>query len=294
MNLVKTGIGGLDAILKGGFRPLSSVLIQGGPGAGKTILGLQCVVNGAMLFDEAAVIVTFDPFIEDLLRDALGFGWDLRELQQRKKIKVIRLEPDALHSSFAERQSEAVNAITNAAAETNARRILVDGILYFRQYHPSGRAQRDVLSGFVGVLKSLNLTSFLTCELMDLSPQAVCEEEFTCDSVVRLHHFPRPRFGGRRRMLEMIKSRGQDFLDGLHPFWFSPEGIRVLPIDSAQFLDLLRDLNAAVAAMRGRDEESDHLRRAAHGLTEEVAHYLGMGASDLEAWTAPPGEQETT
>ena len=38
---IKTGISGLDQILKGGLRKNSSILVTGAPGTGKTIFGLQ-------------------------------------------------------------------------------------------------------------------------------------------------------------------------------------------------------------------------------------------------------------
>ena len=38
---ISTGIPGLDEILKGGLIPNRTYLVRGGPGAGKTILGLS-------------------------------------------------------------------------------------------------------------------------------------------------------------------------------------------------------------------------------------------------------------
>jgi circadian clock protein KaiC len=41
-----TGIAGLDDILRGGFPPNRVYLVQGDPGAGKTTLGLQFLLEG--------------------------------------------------------------------------------------------------------------------------------------------------------------------------------------------------------------------------------------------------------
>src|ERR1041385_8285782 len=44
---ISTGVAGLDAILGGGLPPNEMYLLQGGPGTGKTTLGLQFLFNGA-------------------------------------------------------------------------------------------------------------------------------------------------------------------------------------------------------------------------------------------------------
>jgi len=44
---IKTGIPGLDEMLRGGFMPKDAVLVAGTAGTGKTTLALQYLVNGA-------------------------------------------------------------------------------------------------------------------------------------------------------------------------------------------------------------------------------------------------------
>lgn len=44
---IKTGVQGIDVILKGGLYPSSSVLVSGPPGSGKSILGMQYIFKGA-------------------------------------------------------------------------------------------------------------------------------------------------------------------------------------------------------------------------------------------------------
>ena len=45
-NAVATGIAGLDNILAGGFTPNRIYLVEGDPGAGKTTLSLQYLLEG--------------------------------------------------------------------------------------------------------------------------------------------------------------------------------------------------------------------------------------------------------
>ena len=49
---IKTGVNGLDRVLKGGLRKNSSILITGAPGTGKTILALEFIYYGAKNYNE--------------------------------------------------------------------------------------------------------------------------------------------------------------------------------------------------------------------------------------------------
>jgi len=73
MNLekVETGINGLDEILGGGIPRGSTVLITGYSGTGKTILGIQFIVNGIKMFNEKGLIIVAGEDIERLQKSML-------------------------------------------------------------------------------------------------------------------------------------------------------------------------------------------------------------------------------
>ena len=48
-NRISTGIKGLDSVMLGGMLPGNSYMLRGGPGTGKTTLGLQFLTEGARL-----------------------------------------------------------------------------------------------------------------------------------------------------------------------------------------------------------------------------------------------------
>jgi circadian clock protein KaiC len=79
-DLVKTGIAGLDDILSGGIPRGNVILLEGAIGCGKTTLGVEFVYRGISQFDEPGLIVLFEVSPHKLVRDASGFGWDLRAL----------------------------------------------------------------------------------------------------------------------------------------------------------------------------------------------------------------------
>ena len=55
-----TGIAGLDTMTLGGLPRGRLTLIEGGPGAGKTVLALQTLVNGARHLGEPGIFVAFE------------------------------------------------------------------------------------------------------------------------------------------------------------------------------------------------------------------------------------------
>ncbi|HTF19220.1 MAG TPA: ATPase domain-containing protein [Chryseolinea sp.] len=59
----RTGINGLDEVTFGGLPQGRPTLVCGGPGSGKTLFGIEFIVNGATLFDEPGVIITFESHI---------------------------------------------------------------------------------------------------------------------------------------------------------------------------------------------------------------------------------------
>ena len=85
-DLIQTGIYGLDKIFLGGIRKGNLILVEGTAGVGKTLLGLEFIYRGITEHDEPGIIVVFEMSPKKLIRDAMGFGWNLDELQQQNKL----------------------------------------------------------------------------------------------------------------------------------------------------------------------------------------------------------------
>ena len=75
----KTGIQGLDEITFGGLPQGRPTLICGGPGCGKTLLGMEFIVRGGMSFKEPGVFMTFEEKTEELIMNVAALGFDLQK-----------------------------------------------------------------------------------------------------------------------------------------------------------------------------------------------------------------------
>src|SRR6266571_5335324 len=125
---IQTGIYGLDQIFLGGILQGNLILVEGSAGTGKTLLGVEFIYRGITEQDEPGIIVLFETSPKKLIRDATGFGWNLDELQQRNKLKIIFTSPKVLDQELRSPDS----LLLETAAEIGARRILIDGISLLR------------------------------------------------------------------------------------------------------------------------------------------------------------------
>src|SRR4029077_13989376 len=83
-----TGIQGLDEITGGGLPQGRPTLVCGGAGCGKTLLGIEFLVRGALLHDEPGVFFAFEESAEELAQNVRSLGFDLAELIDNKKLAV--------------------------------------------------------------------------------------------------------------------------------------------------------------------------------------------------------------
>src|SRR6185369_2831390 len=78
-----TGIAGFDAMSGGGLPRHRTSLLIGGPGAGKTVFALQCLVNGARR-RAPGIFVAFEESPAQLIANASSFDWRLGSLPARQ------------------------------------------------------------------------------------------------------------------------------------------------------------------------------------------------------------------
>jgi len=115
-DLIKTGIQGLDSILLGGIPRGNVILAQGVTGSGKTLMGLEFIYQGIVQYNEPGLVVVFETSPDKLIRDAAGFGWNLDELQQQKKLQIVFTTPQVLDQELRSPDSLLLEAATEMGA----------------------------------------------------------------------------------------------------------------------------------------------------------------------------------
>ena len=211
-DLVKTGIGGLDAILTEGIPRGNVILVEGAIGTGKTTFGVEFVYRGASLFDEPGIIVLFEVSPDKLMRDAARLGWDLPALEQAGKLKIIF----TTRQVFRQELLQADSLLLEEAAEMGARRMFVDGIATL--VGDGTQEPREAFHVLAEGLARENLTAVMTLDASMFSDNhsVALPEESIADTVIRLKVEDMQR--AAVRSIEIVKSRGQDYQMGRHSF----------------------------------------------------------------------------
>ena len=222
---IRTGIEGLDQVLGGGLIEGTCALIEGAPGCGKTTLGLQFAYLGATQYDEPALVVTFEEFPDQLYRDALSLGWDLRTIEQTGKLRVMCMSPDA----FQEELSHPEGFFEMRRAEMGLKRVVIDSATHFQQITSDPVELRKIIYGVRNGLARLGVTSMLTKEIETRTGEVIPFEEYVVDAVIRLTYERADNGGARSRFLEVLKSRGQPHASGRHAMILQTGGITVYP-----------------------------------------------------------------
>lgn len=220
---LKTGITGLDEVLRGGLPRQNNLMVEGAPGAGKTTLGLGFIYAGAALFDEPGAIVSFELDAAKLLRDAAGFNWDLQSHIDAGRIKVIQTSPAVLLSEFRNPDG----AFADALRDMGAKRLLIDGLTPMRLYAETHDMPfREDLHLLIEGINRLGVTTLVTAERDETLGTVPAHERFVFDTIISLTREERNRRVQRR--LTVLKSRGHDFIGGSHTMRIEPDkGIHV-------------------------------------------------------------------
>jgi circadian clock protein KaiC len=258
VELIKTGIAGLDEVLYGGIIPDNTLLVEGTPGAGKTTLGLQYIYHGALCCGQPGIIITFEEEPEKLYRDALVFGWDLQELEQKNLVRVIPSSPEAVSEMLLKSES----GFSKITSSIGASRIMVDSITHFRRITENTQQLRVLLSKFLTGLRKITTSSILIKEIESSQEEGANIEEYITDTVLRLSYEQRGKHR-RERFLEVIKSRGQRHISGKHTLKFALGGLAVFPVcasvelpsgDSGAVNESRNGISRVMTGINGLDE----------------------------------------
>lgn len=225
MERVKTGIAGLDEMLRGGLLPQTATLVEGAPGTGKTTLGMQFIYHGIVDYGEPGIILTFEQFPSQFYRDAANFGWDFQRLEEEGKLRVVMTSPEV---SFADLQAVG-GQIEALAREMGARRILVDSLSHFQRLTQDPLQLRHFAYTFINGLKREGLTAILTWESPVLLGQPSEGYEagipFIIDTYILLRYVEIE--SSVHKALLVLKMRGSDHDKDIRQFDITPRGIEV-------------------------------------------------------------------
>ncbi len=227
-----TGIKGFDQITDGGLPRNRTTLVSGGAGAGKTLFGLDFLINGAIAYNEPGVFMSFEETQDDLYKDVDSLNLDLQGLVLQKKIiieHVILERKDIQETDF--NIEEILIRLEYAIESIGAKRVVLDSIESLFAGLTSAGILRLEIKRLFRWLKQKGVTAIVTGEPGHDAFTRHGLEEYVSDCIILLDNRVKEQISVRR--IRVIKYRGSNHGTNEYPFVIDKDGLSVIPITSA-------------------------------------------------------------
>ena len=223
--IVKSGTPGLDELFaKGGFSYNSSVLVSGEPGAGKSIVALQFIYNGARIYGESGVYVTSEQSLEKVRENAKGLGMDFTELEEKGLVKLMKIP-------ITRGYEMASDELMKEIKKEEVKRVAIDSITPLENLTPNIKEFRTKVLGFIEMLSSQGITLLVTAEKRktDFENMEFAPEDFLFDGLILMGRLRKAV--SFERVLSIVKMRGTKHSEELHPVEISDAGLAIRKIE---------------------------------------------------------------
>ena len=276
-----TGIEGLDEITGGGLPQGRTTIVCGGAGCGKTMLGIEFLVRGAMEFNEPGVLMAFEETPEDIARNVASLGFDINDLAQKKKLYLdyVYVEPSEIQETGDYDLEGLFIRLQNAVDSIGAKRVMFDTLeALFSGFSNPGILRAEFRRLFRW-LKDRNLTAIVTAERGDGTLTRQGLEEYVSDCVILLDHRIKDQISGRR--LRIVKYRGTKHGADEYPFLIDERGMSILPLTALQLQHKVSDerVSSGVADLDEMLEGKGYYR----GSSVLISGTAGSGKTTLAA-----------
>jgi circadian clock protein KaiC len=231
MQKTATGISGLDQILNGGLPKGRVTLVTGNSGTGKTLLGIEFLVNGIRQYDENAILVTFEESAPKVTENVSSLGFDLDNLQDDGKLAMMAFKVDPPETSMGYFDfAPFLVLLEEAIARIGAKRVMLDTIELLFGAYSDETTMRIELVKLMHWLEVHDVTAVITGESGKNTLTRFGIEEYASDCVIVLDH--RIHADVSTRLLRVMKYRGSVHGTNEYPFLIGKDGFIVLPVTS--------------------------------------------------------------
>ena len=214
---IPTGVQGLDKKIEGGFEAGSVVSVLGGPGSGKSLLGMSFLHEG-LKNGETCLLVSFEENVDDLILDMESIGFvDVRKFIADKKLIV----------SFNSPINFEYLGVLDVIQENNVSRVVIDSLSAISMYMEDRGKFRKFMLDLVTELKKFKVTAIVTDEQPQVSDGDTLyfSGEYLSDAVIKL--FYTGLGGDFDRSMQIVKMRRTNNDRSMLPMRIDKGGIYV-------------------------------------------------------------------
>jgi len=229
-----TGILGLDEITGGGLPKGRTTIVCGGPGCGKTMLGVEFLVRGAMELNEPGVLMAFEETPRDIATNVASLGFDIQALARKKKLYLdfLSVEPSEIKESGEYDLEGLFIRLQDAITAVGAKRVMFDTPEALFSGFSNLQILRAEFRRLFRWLKDRGLTAIVTAERGEGNLTRYGLEEYVSDCVILLDHRVKDQISERR--LRIVKYRGTRHGADEYPFLIDEHGMSILPLSALE------------------------------------------------------------
>ncbi len=222
-----TGIPALDVIMGGGIYEGSTTLAVGISGSGKTVLGVQFLLEGAK-HGKKGLHITLDEHPQQILRNAKSLGLSLDEQVNKGNILIHYESPLELEMDVH------FEKIVTVIEANNIQRVVVDSLAAYESTNP--KEAQQFIYALTTYFKNKLITAYCNYEspeLLGLSQISVdLKASAIVDNIVLLSYVEIST--KLRRAILVPKVRGASIPQVTREFFIEKNGIRIVEDDRVQ------------------------------------------------------------
>jgi len=230
-------------------------------GAGKTVLGVQLLLEGALKQGKRGLLVSLDEHPAQILRNAATLDLNLKEQVDAGMIRVLYDSPQELEIDAH------FDLIIRTIEEFKMERLLIDGMTSYSNALGDQGLYRDFIHSLVAYSKHHLMTTFFNYENPELFGVTHYMPDYAISSIVdNLILLNFVELGtSLRRAITVAKARGSEHQFVTREFTIGKGGISLLPMEDGQGLPLLPFQSYYGLLSRAPTRHSPDLKRSAEG-----------------------------
>jgi circadian clock protein KaiC len=269
---LSTGNAEIDEILAGGFPANSINIVMGQPGTGKSIMVESLVFHNASADRPILYLTTMSEPQAKVIRYLQLFSF-----YDESKIGTSIIFDD-LGPGLAEHGvGTLLSHLEEAIKKLSPKIIVIDSFKAIHDLDEPSANIRRLLYEMAGLLTAYNATAFLVGEYTEEHARQYPEFGIA-DGIIQVK---RSELSTRdERFLRVLKLRGSQYIEGLHAFQITPDGLEVYP----------RLVSPTISP--GYKQAQNRISTGVAGLDEALGGGLWQGSSTL--LTGASGSGKTT
>jgi circadian clock protein KaiC len=217
---ITSGNSELDRMCGSGFFQDSIVLVSGATGTGKTLLATTFMAGGAAA-EEPSLLFAFEESRDQLFRNADGWGFNFRGLEEAGRFKVVCEYPES-----AGLEDHLIN-MKKAMDDFRPKRVVVDSLSALERISTE-KGYREFVIGLTSFIKERQIAGLFTSTSPSLlGGTSITETHISTitDSIILLRYVE--LFGDMRRGLTVLKMRGSGHDKQIREFHIDANGMHI-------------------------------------------------------------------